>query len=108
MAATPVEATGTESATAAAGVEAAAADNNAMPRQCAQAPFGASRRQSIMARSDKTAKSPAAAKTGRPVTLKHLAAALAEEHQMTKRAGQALLGELVGLIIKHLKKGADS
>ena len=58
-----------------------------------------------MARSDKTAKSPAAAKTSRPVTLKHLAAALAEEHQLTKRAGEALLGDLVGLITKHLKKG---
>jgi DNA-binding protein HU-beta len=40
-----------------------------------------------------------------PFTLKHLAAALAEEHQLTKRAGEALLGDLVGLITKHLKKG---
>ena len=43
--------------------------------------------------------------TNRPVTLKHLAASLAEEHQLTKRAGEALLGDLVGLITKHLKKG---
>jgi hypothetical protein len=34
--ATTMKATGTESAIAAAGVEAAAADNNAMPRQCAR------------------------------------------------------------------------
>jgi hypothetical protein len=34
--ATTMKATGKESATAAAGVEAAAADNNAMPRQCAR------------------------------------------------------------------------
>ena len=47
----------------------------------------------------------AAAKTSRPVTLKHLAATLAGEHQLTKRAGEALLGDLVGLITKHLKKG---
>jgi DNA-binding protein HU-beta len=47
----------------------------------------------------------AAAKTSRPVTLKHLAATLAEEHQLTKRAGEALLGDLVGLITKHLRKG---
>jgi nucleoid DNA-binding protein len=40
-----------------------------------------------------------------PVTLKHLAAALAEEHQLTKRAGEAILGDLVGAITKHLKKG---
>jgi DNA-binding protein HU-beta len=30
---------------------------------------------------------------------------LAEEHQLTKRGGEALLGDLVGLITKHLKKG---
>jgi hypothetical protein len=35
-----------------------------------------------------------AAKASRAVTLKHLAAALAEEHQLTKRAGEALLGDL--------------
>jgi DNA-binding protein HU-beta len=58
-----------------------------------------------MERSAKTVKSPSAAKTNRPVTLKHLAATLAEEHHLTKRAGEALLGELVGLITKHLKKG---
>ena len=33
-------------------------------------------------------------KASRAVTLKHLAAALAEEHQLTKRAGEALLGDL--------------
>jgi DNA-binding protein HU-beta len=41
----------------------------------------------------------------RPVTLRHLAAGLAEEHELTKRQGQTLLNELVGLITKHLKKG---
>jgi DNA-binding protein HU-beta len=53
----------------------------------------------------KAKKPAAAAKASRPVTLKHLAAALAEEHQMTKRAGEAFLGDLVGTITKHLKKG---
>ena len=52
------------------------------------------------------AKKPAAAaKTKPPVTLKHLAADLAEEHQLTKKASEALLGDLVGKITKHLKKG---
>jgi DNA-binding protein HU-beta len=46
-----------------------------------------------------------AAKTSRPVTLKHLAASLAEQHELTKRQGETLLNELVGLITKHLKKG---
>jgi DNA-binding protein HU-beta len=53
----------------------------------------------------KANKPTAAAKSKRPVTIKHLAATLAEEHQMTKRTGEALLGDLVGLITKHLKKG---
>ena len=39
------------------------------------------------------------------VTLTQLAATLAEEHQLTKRAGRELLGNLVSLITKHLKKG---
>ena len=51
------------------------------------------------------AKTTASAKTSRPVTLKHLAAVLAEEHKLTKRQGEALLNDLVGLITKHLKKG---
>jgi DNA-binding protein HU-beta len=58
-----------------------------------------------MASSAKTTKPPAAAKTSRPVTLKHLAAVLAKEHQLTKRACEAVLGDLVGTITKHLKKG---
>ena len=58
-----------------------------------------------MALSGKAKKPTAAAKTSRPVTLKLLAAALAEEHQLTKRASEALLGDLVGIITKHLKKG---
>jgi DNA-binding protein HU-beta len=48
----------------------------------------------------KATKTTAATNTSRPVTLKHLAAALAEEHQLTKRAGEALLGDLVGIIHK--------
>ena len=53
----------------------------------------------------KAKKATASTQNNRPVTLKHLAATLAEEHQMTKRAGEALLGDLVELITKHLKKG---
>jgi DNA-binding protein HU-beta len=57
-----------------------------------------------MALSDKAKNPTAATKPKRAVTLKHLAAALAEEHQLTKRAGEALLGEVIGMITKHLKK----
>jgi DNA-binding protein HU-beta len=45
------------------------------------------------------------AATPNRVTLKQLAAVLAEEHQMTKKAGEAMLNDLVVLITKHLKKG---
>jgi DNA-binding protein HU-beta len=44
-------------------------------------------------------------KASRPITRKHLAAALAEEHQLTKRQGESLLADLVSIITKHLKKG---
>ena len=44
-------------------------------------------------------------KASRPVTIKHLAATLAEEHELTKRGGEELLQGLVTLITKHLKKG---
>ena len=57
-----------------------------------------------MALSAEAKKSTAAAKPKRAVTLKHLAATLAEEHQLTKRAGEALLDEVVSIITKHLKK----
>ena len=39
------------------------------------------------------------------VSLKHLAASLAEDHEMPKKQSEALLGDLVDLITKHLKKG---
>ena len=58
-----------------------------------------------MALSGEATKPTAAAKPKPTVTLKHLAAASAEEHQMTKRASEAFLGDLVGMITKHLKKG---
>jgi DNA-binding protein HU-beta len=58
-----------------------------------------------MASSRKAMTPASAGKSGGPVTLKHLAARLAADHQLTKREGEAILGDLVGLITKHLKKG---
>ena len=39
------------------------------------------------------------------VTLKHLAAALAERHEMSKRQSEGMLGDAIGFVTKHLKKG---
>lgn len=39
------------------------------------------------------------------VTLKHLAAALADAHEMPKKQAETVLGDLVDNIVKHLKKG---
>jgi DNA-binding protein HU-beta len=39
------------------------------------------------------------------VTLKHLAASLAETHEMSKKKAEEVLGDLVDLVSKHLKKG---
>ncbi len=44
-------------------------------------------------------------KAGKPVTTKHLAAALSEQHQMTKKQGLEMLQDLISMITKHLKKG---
>ena len=40
------------------------------------------------------------------VTLKHIAATLAETHEIPKKQSIALLEDLVATIAKHLKKGA--
>ena len=37
------------------------------------------------------------------VTTRHLADALAEQHQLTKKQGAELLNDLIGMITKHLK-----
>jgi len=39
------------------------------------------------------------------VTLKHLAASISEEHEMSKKQTEAVLGNLVNKVTKHLKKG---
>ena len=46
---------------------------------------------------------PAAPKT---VTTKHLAYALAEQHQLSKKQSLEMIEELVGLITKHLKRAS--
>jgi DNA-binding protein HU-beta len=49
------------------------------------------------------AKKPAKAQA--TVTLRNLAAELAESHEVPKRQAEAMLSDMVGLIAKHLKKG---
>ena len=44
------------------------------------------------------------AATPATITLKHLAAALAEEHDLSKKAAEAILTDMVARIAKHLKK----
>jgi DNA-binding protein HU-beta len=47
-----------------------------------------------------------ATKTTAPtVTLKHLAAALAVEHEMSKKHAEEIMNNLVAMMVKHLKKG---
>jgi DNA-binding protein HU-beta len=45
------------------------------------------------------------ANTSKPVTLKLMAAQMAEDHQMTKVKSEAVLNDLIEMITKHLKKG---
>ena len=45
------------------------------------------------------------AATPTTVTLKHLAAAIADEQELSKKQAEAILNDLVTRITKHLKKG---
>jgi DNA-binding protein HU-beta len=56
------------------------------------------------AKSPKAA-APAKAAAQATVTLKHLAASLAESHEMPKKQADAVLADMVGLVTRHLKKG---
>ena len=48
----------------------------------------------------------AATKTTAPtVTLKHLSANVAEVHELSKKQAEAILGGMIELVVKHLKKG---
>ena len=49
---------------------------------------------------------PAKAAAQATITLKHLAAALADSHDIAKKQAEAVLGDLVTLTTRHLKKGA--
>ena len=48
---------------------------------------------------------PAKAAAQPTVTLKHLAAALADSHEIAKKQAEAVLGDLVTLTTRHLKRG---
>jgi len=39
------------------------------------------------------------------ITLKHLAASVAEQSDLSKKQAEAIIGEMVDLVVKHLKKG---
>ena len=39
------------------------------------------------------------------VTLRHLAAQIAEQHELSKKMADAVLANMVNLVVKHLKKG---
>jgi DNA-binding protein HU-beta len=48
---------------------------------------------------------PAKAAAQATITLKHLAAALADSHEMAKKQAEAVLGDLVTLTTRHLRRG---
>ena len=52
-----------------------------------------------------TQPTPAAKPKQNTVSLKHLAATLATDHEMPKKQAEGILGDLVNLVTKHLKKG---
>jgi DNA-binding protein HU-beta len=65
-----------------------------------------SKREIPMAKAAVKAPAAKAAAKVETVTLKHIAATLAETHEIPKKQSIALLEDLVATIAKHLKKGA--
>ena len=53
----------------------------------------------------KKAAAPAKAAVQATVALKHLAASLSDSHDLPKKQAEAMLGDLVTLTTKHLKRG---
>ena len=53
----------------------------------------------------KKSAAPVKAATQATVTLKHLAAALSDSHDLPKKQAEAMLGDLVTLTTRHLKRG---
>jgi DNA-binding protein HU-beta len=43
--------------------------------------------------------------SNKTITARDLAAKLAAQHELTKKKGEEMLGDLVAMITKHLKKG---
>jgi DNA-binding protein HU-beta len=50
-------------------------------------------------------KAAAKANTQATVTLKHIAAKLAEDHEMSKKQAETVLNDMIGMVVKSLKKG---
>jgi DNA-binding protein HU-beta len=59
-----------------------------------------------MAAKSAAAAKPAATAKVETVTLRQLAEALASNHELPKKQVQGMLEEMIGIITKHLKKGA--
>ncbi len=53
----------------------------------------------------KKSAAPAKSAVQATITLKHLAAALADSHEIAKKQAEAMLGDLVTLTTRHLKRG---
>ncbi len=51
------------------------------------------------------AKKAAAKGASSTVTLKHLAAKMAEDHELPKKQSEAMLNGMIDTIVRHLKKG---
>jgi len=72
-----------------------------MAKKAAAAPAKATK----AAAAKPAAAKPAAAKAATTVTLKHIAANLAAEHEVPKKQAEAMLTGMVDQVVKNLKKG---
>ena len=92
--------------TAAKSAKSASSKSAAAGRSAKASKAEAGRKSPAGGRSEGNGKA-AGGKSGTPatVTLKHLAARLSEDHELPRRQTETVLNDMVGYVVRHLKKG---
>ena len=95
--------------TAAKSAKSASSKSAAAGRSAKTSKAAAARKAPAAGRSEANGKAAAGAgaKSGTPatVTLKHLAARLSEDHELSRKQTETVLNDMVGYVVRHLKKG---
>ena len=76
-----------------------------MAAKKASAGAGKTSRASAKPAAGRAATSSKAAGSSSTLTLRHIAAQIAEDHEMPKREADAILSNMIDMVVRHLRKG---